>query len=182
MPAPPYSGGKTIPSRPSWPSSLTVASGKTPASSHFMTLGAISRSANSRTLFFSCSCSSLSWKSKMPSPFRLPFPPAEHFGLEHSNFGRKSYYQKVAYALGGEPLLHGVGYVSQERNQPTRGHRSGGGARGCRKVRLYRKEQVGKAGETLLATSPAAVTPSAVKDLSEGPASQALIWHCPGRK
>ena len=31
---------------------LDGASGNSPASSHFMTLGAISRSANSRTLFF----------------------------------------------------------------------------------------------------------------------------------
>src|SRR5450631_2267931 len=41
-----------------------VASGNSPASSHLRTLGAISRCANSRTLFLSCSCSSLSWKSK----------------------------------------------------------------------------------------------------------------------
>src|SRR6266403_3601277 len=114
MPAPPYSAGKMEPMRPSLPISFTVSAGKCEPSSHFMTLGAISRSANSRTLFFKCNCSSLRWKSKMPSPFRLPFPPAEHFGLEHSNFGRKSYCRKVAYALGGEPLLHGVGYVSQE--------------------------------------------------------------------
>ena len=39
MPAPPYSGGKTIPSNPSLPSSLMVARGNSPASSHFMTLG-----------------------------------------------------------------------------------------------------------------------------------------------
>src|SRR5271165_1905591 len=64
MPAPPYSTGKMVPSSPSLPSSLTVSSGNSPGSSHFMTLGAISRSANSRTIFFSCSCSSESWKSK----------------------------------------------------------------------------------------------------------------------
>src|SRR5579864_9163902 len=68
MPAPPYSGGKIIPSIPSLPSSLMVASGNSPASSHFMTLGLISRSANSRTLFFSCSCSSFSRKSKVQLP------------------------------------------------------------------------------------------------------------------
>src|SRR5215467_6677279 len=67
MPAPPYSTGKTVPISPSLPSSLIVASGNSPASSHFITCGAISRSANSRTLFFSCSCSSLSWKSKVLS-------------------------------------------------------------------------------------------------------------------
>src|SRR5437016_13757709 len=68
MPAPPYSGGKIIPRKPSLPSSLMVAIGKSPASSHVMTLGLISRSANSRTLFFNCSCSSFSWKSKVPLP------------------------------------------------------------------------------------------------------------------
>src|SRR5436190_5433715 len=63
MPAPPSSAGKTTPSIPSLPSSLIVESGKSPASSHFRTFGAISRSANSRTLFLSCNCSSFSWKS-----------------------------------------------------------------------------------------------------------------------
>src|SRR5208283_4035919 len=64
MPAPPYSVGKIVPNKPSLPSSLIVARGNSPGSSHFMTLGAISRSAKSRTIFFSCSCSSESWKSK----------------------------------------------------------------------------------------------------------------------
>src|ERR1039458_10174831 len=64
MPAPPYSVGKMVPISPSLPSSLTVSSGKVPGSSHFITLGAISRSAKSRTIFFNCSCSSESWKSK----------------------------------------------------------------------------------------------------------------------
>src|ERR1039457_268759 len=64
MPAPPYSGGKIVPSRPSLPSSLIVASGNSQASSQRMTFGAISRSANSRTVFFNCSCSSFNWKSK----------------------------------------------------------------------------------------------------------------------
>ena len=44
--------------------------GKLPASSHSITWGAISRSANSRTLFLSCSCSSFSWKSKVLSSIR----------------------------------------------------------------------------------------------------------------
>src|ERR1017187_239137 len=74
IPAPPYSGGKIVPIRPSFPSSLIVASGNSQASSHFMTFGAISRSANSRTLFLRCSCSSFNWKSKdPPSPKRLAF-------------------------------------------------------------------------------------------------------------
>src|SRR5438105_1127458 len=64
MPAPPSSAGKIIPIRPSLPNSLTVASGYSPASSHFMTCGAISRAAKSRTLRRKCCCSSLSWKSK----------------------------------------------------------------------------------------------------------------------
>src|SRR5664279_563586 len=79
MPEPPYSAGNIVPSRPSFPSSLTVSSGNSLASSHFMTLGAISRSANSRTIFFNCSCSSESWKSTGPStaaqpqlPYRAP--------------------------------------------------------------------------------------------------------------
>src|SRR5438132_108050 len=63
IPAPPSSAGNTTPISPSLPSSLIVASGKSPASSHLRTLGPISRSANSRTLFLSCSCSSFSWKS-----------------------------------------------------------------------------------------------------------------------
>src|SRR5207245_7193906 len=54
MPAPPSSAGKTTPIRPSLPSSLIVENGKSPASSHLRTLGAISRSANSRTLFLDC--------------------------------------------------------------------------------------------------------------------------------
>src|SRR5579862_3817004 len=70
MPAPPYSCGKTTPSKPILPSSLMVASGNSPASSHSMTCGLISRSANSRTLFFSCSCSSFSRKSTVPSSTR----------------------------------------------------------------------------------------------------------------
>src|SRR5438477_4511984 len=64
IPAPPSSAGKMIPIRPSLPNSLTVASGYSPASSHFMTCGAISRAAKSRTLRRKCCCSSLSWKSK----------------------------------------------------------------------------------------------------------------------
>src|SRR5271165_948431 len=64
MPAPPYSAGKIVPSSPNLPSSLMVARGKSPGSSHFITLGAISRCAKSRTIFFNCSCSSESWKSK----------------------------------------------------------------------------------------------------------------------
>src|ERR1700692_456468 len=63
MPAPPYSGGKMMPSSPSLPSSLIVARGNSLASSHFITFGATSRSANSRTVFLRCSCSSFNWKS-----------------------------------------------------------------------------------------------------------------------
>src|SRR6266568_1821932 len=66
MPAPPSSDGKTTPISPSLPSSLMVESGNSPCSSHLRTFGAISLAANSRTLFLSCSCSSLSWKSKIP--------------------------------------------------------------------------------------------------------------------
>src|ERR1700761_4756593 len=62
-PAPPYSAGKIMPSTPMRPSSLIVSKGKWLASSHFITLGRISRSANSRMDFLSCSCSSVSWKS-----------------------------------------------------------------------------------------------------------------------
>src|SRR3974377_868811 len=68
MPEPPYSVGKTVPSSPSLPSSLTITIGKSLASCHFMTRGPISRSANSRTIFFNCSCSSESWKSTGPPP------------------------------------------------------------------------------------------------------------------
>src|SRR5580658_7989775 len=84
MPAPPYSDGKTVPNRPSLPSSLMVASGNSLASSHVITLGAISRSANWRTLFFSCCCSSFSWKSKIS-----PVVPSSR--LEHRPVVRQSY-------------------------------------------------------------------------------------------
>src|SRR6476620_4626883 len=82
IPAPPYSGGKIVPNNPSLPNSLIVSSGNSLASSHFMTLGAISRSANSRTDFLSWSCSSLSWKSTVPP--RPPIAAQDETLLEHS--------------------------------------------------------------------------------------------------
>src|SRR5208337_4901676 len=79
MPALPYSVGKIVPISPSLPSSLMVTRGNSAGSSHFITLGAISRSAKSRTIFFKCSCSSESWKSKpglrVPNVRRRPQRP-----------------------------------------------------------------------------------------------------------
>ncbi len=50
------------PSIPSSPRRATTSRGKTWASSHSMTCGAISDSANSRTIFLTASWSSESWK------------------------------------------------------------------------------------------------------------------------
>src|SRR5208282_2505581 len=88
MPAPPYSGGKIVPIRPSLPSSLIVDRGNSQASSHFMTFGAISRWANSRTVFFRCSCSSLSWKSKRYSPHCVTADALRHSRLRIPRFAR----------------------------------------------------------------------------------------------
>src|SRR6185437_14610996 len=84
MPAPPYSAGNTIPISPSLPSSFTVAKGNSLASSHFITLGAISCSANSRTLFLSWFCSSFSRKSTQSSATSLMhLSPGDEISLEH---------------------------------------------------------------------------------------------------
>src|SRR4051812_39747073 len=66
-PAPPYSCGKMMPINPSLPNSLMVCSGNSDFSSHSITCGLISRSANSRTDFLRASCSSFSWKSTRSS-------------------------------------------------------------------------------------------------------------------
>src|SRR5271157_2251523 len=67
-PAPPYSSGKITPSSPISASFGRISSGKCDASSHSITCGAISPSANSRTLFRKCFCSSLNVKSTPASP------------------------------------------------------------------------------------------------------------------
>src|SRR5437660_5213887 len=61
-PAPPYSSGNKTPVNPSSPSFGSSSIGKCCASSHSITYGAISASANSRTLIFICNCSSVSSK------------------------------------------------------------------------------------------------------------------------
>src|SRR5215471_11386975 len=66
-PAPPYSSGKMTPSSPISASFGIISIGKCEASSHSITWGAISPSANSRTLRRSCCCSSVSWKFKRAS-------------------------------------------------------------------------------------------------------------------
>src|SRR5574341_652556 len=76
-PAPPYSSGKITPIKPSSASFGFSSMGKCCVSSHSLTCGAISLSANSRTLIFICCCSSLSSNSivsQNPEPF-LPLPP-----------------------------------------------------------------------------------------------------------
>src|SRR5882672_953565 len=62
-PAPPYSGGKRIPSIPIFPSFFMMSLGNCWVSSRWKATGAISFSAKRRTVWRVSSCSSLSWKS-----------------------------------------------------------------------------------------------------------------------
>src|SRR6266404_9327740 len=62
MPAPPYSSGNKTPVRPNAASFGCSSIGKCCASSHSITCGAISASANSRTLVLICCCSSFNSK------------------------------------------------------------------------------------------------------------------------
>src|SRR5712692_4776783 len=64
MPAPPSSSGKMVPIRPSSPSWRTTSVGNFCASSQSRTWGAISASANSRTMRRSCCCSGV-WSNSM---------------------------------------------------------------------------------------------------------------------
>src|SRR6266436_7455813 len=73
-PAPPYCSGKITPSSPISPSLGMISMGKYDASSHSITCGPISPSANSRTLRRSCCCSSVNANSTV-SPIRLWSPP-----------------------------------------------------------------------------------------------------------
>src|ERR1700704_1992804 len=61
--APPYSSGKITPKSPISASFGMISTGKCEASSHSITCGAISPSANSRTLRRNCCCSSVNEKS-----------------------------------------------------------------------------------------------------------------------
>src|ERR1700683_3590097 len=63
MPAPPYFSGKMTPRNPISASLGMISEGNFEASSHSMTCGAISPSANSRTVRRSCCCSSVREKS-----------------------------------------------------------------------------------------------------------------------
>src|SRR3984885_8738747 len=63
MPAPPYFSGKKTPRNPISASLGMISEGNFEASSHSMTCGAISPSANSRTVRRSCCCSSVREKS-----------------------------------------------------------------------------------------------------------------------
>src|SRR5580698_706972 len=67
MPAPPSSSGKITPISPISPSFFTTACGNSLFSSHSLTCGATSRSANARTSRLNCSCSSVSPKCTLPS-------------------------------------------------------------------------------------------------------------------
>src|SRR6266404_281262 len=74
-PAPPYSSGKITPSSPISPSFGIISIGKCDASSHSITCGPISPSANSRTLRRSCCCSSVKLNSTVSSATKLqPIP------------------------------------------------------------------------------------------------------------
>src|ERR1700722_17040310 len=59
MPAPPSSSGKITPSNPISPSFFTTSCGNSLFSSHSLTCGAISPSANARTELCNCLCSSV---------------------------------------------------------------------------------------------------------------------------
>src|SRR5277367_2909432 len=63
MPAPPYCSGKITPRKPISASLGMISEGNVEASSHSITCGAISPSANSRTVRRRCCCSSVSEKS-----------------------------------------------------------------------------------------------------------------------
>src|SRR6202050_5104523 len=103
MPGPPYSAGKIVPSKPSLPNSLMVARGNSRASSHSMTWGRISRSANSRTLFLRCSCSSFSWKSNESSKWRLPcYASPRQTGKEGQLFDLNMMRESGKVTLGAE--------------------------------------------------------------------------------
>src|SRR4026208_1611662 len=69
IPAPPYSSGKITPSSPSSASFGINSIGKCCSSSHSNTCGPISDSANSRTLNFTCRCSSVNSKCISLRPF-----------------------------------------------------------------------------------------------------------------
>src|ERR1051325_7052745 len=97
MSDPPYSTGKMLAISPRRPSSFTVSSGKCEASSHSMTCGRISRSANSRTLLRSCCCSSVNSKSIGSSRFWF-FRSGMEEGAPHA--GRS--HQTIIYSIRKE--------------------------------------------------------------------------------
>src|SRR5580692_2942558 len=66
MPAPPYFSGKITPRNPISASLGIISAGNLETSSHSITWGRISASANSRTVRRNCFCSSLSENSKSP--------------------------------------------------------------------------------------------------------------------
>src|SRR6202030_3234665 len=66
IPAPPYFSGKMTPRNPISASLGIISDGNLETSSHSITWGRISASANSRTLRRSCCCSSVSENSKKP--------------------------------------------------------------------------------------------------------------------
>src|ERR1044072_314534 len=69
MQTPPYSSGKRTPVNPRSASLGSSSIGKCWASSHSITCGAISASANSRTLVFTCCCSSVNLKFMLFSTY-----------------------------------------------------------------------------------------------------------------
>src|SRR3989449_9151335 len=89
------------PSRPISPSLGMISEGKWDASSHSITCGAISVSANSRTVRRSCCCSSVREKSNATSG-EADYSPS-NINLYHSRAGRpKTTETASAYGLGVE--------------------------------------------------------------------------------
>src|SRR3989454_9595997 len=89
------------PSRPISPSLGMISEGKWDASSHSITCGAISVSANSRTVRRSCCCSSVREKSNATSG-EADYSPS-NINLYHSRAGRpKTTETARAYGLGAE--------------------------------------------------------------------------------
>src|SRR5260370_25262341 len=87
-PPPPYCSGKITPRNPISPSIGISSDGNWDASSHSITCGAISVSANPRTLRRSCCCSSVKEKSTQ-APWTRMTPNAQSHRLYHSVTGAK---------------------------------------------------------------------------------------------
>src|SRR3990167_10870034 len=95
-----------MPKRPNSASFGARSSAKCAASSHSITCGRISPSANSRTVRRSCSCSSVSLKST-PSPTLLRAKP-ESLSYPRLSLDWANRTRRLVLARGGEDLLRGA--------------------------------------------------------------------------